>query len=66
MHVLGLFLNFRENKKNLKNVLTKKMDFGFDDDLFEPVKQKASFEDTVNEMIKGYVAKQVTPCVSKF
>jgi hypothetical protein len=42
------------------------MDFGFDDDLFEPVKQRASFEDTVNEMIKGYVAKQVTPCVSKF
>ena len=42
------------------------MDFGFDDDLFEPVKQRASFEDTVNEMIKGYAAKQVTKSVSKF
>ena len=33
------------------------MDFAFEDDLFEPVKQRKSFENTVNDAIKKYVAK---------
>ena len=41
------------------------MDFGFDDDLFEPAKQRPSFEDTVNEMIKSYKAKEAIPNVRK-
>ena len=41
------------------------MDFAFEDDLFEPVKQKKSFEDTVNEMIRDYVVKEATPNVNK-
>ena len=39
------------------------MDFAFEDDLFEPVKQRKSFENTVNDAIKKYVAKEVTPKV---
>jgi hypothetical protein len=39
------------------------MDFGFEDDLFEPIKQRASFEDTVGEIIKGYVAREAIPNV---
>ena len=39
------------------------MDFAFEDDLFEPVKQRKSFEETLNEMIRDYVPKEVTPNV---